>query len=701
LKSITSLLQPQGRRGWCWFIGLWSLLVFSFYFPARSLFDFSFLSELSQDAHQANLAQLLTNGVEWAKAVVVSVLVVLVFWRLGRRFWMWLAIPLASPTLRFCFETALGILFLNGLWLGLGLNGLWFGPVILVLGLGLSLWALWDLGRKPPSWNSHFSIKPALNSFFFIRVLILIFIGFDAVQALLPETYFDALVYHLSTLQFWGFHHGMADTPGNLYAHFPFGAELYLGNGFFLAGSQAAKLLNLVLLIMTSLAAGAWVAEAGSLAAGSLTTASILFLPLLSTTAWAAQNDLFVAFFILLFVYAIVKWPGVKTNHWFIIAGLMGGAAWSAKYTAVLGLGAVLAVWLLTVSRDWLKASFSRWLAMKFLILLALAPWLLKNYVFTGNPFYPYLSSWLGGQSLPPENWMALLRDHETPWVMNTSLLQWVTQVFTRDLDKTIAPLLLAFVPFLFLGGRWKGSARYLLSAGLFYLLLGFAVSHQLRLVIPAVVLVLTAMGMVLSHVDEAKSRSWAWVVLVFGLLSFISLARVGVTYYHLGEMATGFKTEKEYLETTPQTQGYFGLTEAVRGLIPPADRVLIAGDARSLYFPGDFYVNSVFDRQLLAALAQDEKDSEGIRRRLKELGIDDLAVSGEEGRRLVSQNPSYYPLHESEWAKLDDLIQRWTDIRFVSDRQGLYHLRETPLKHQNRIPDMLLRLNPGFQGKI
>ena len=116
------------------------------------------------------------------------------------------------------------------------------------------------------------------------------------------------------------------------------------------------------------------------------------------------------------------------------------------------------------------------------------------------------------------------------------------------------------------------------------------------------------------------------------------SLARVGISYYHLGEMWTGFKTEKEYLEITPQTQTYFGLTEAAQALTPSTDRLLIVGDSRSLYFPRDFYANSIFDRQLLVTLAQSEKDSDGIRRCLKELGVDDLAVSGEEGRRLAYQ---------------------------------------------------------------
>lgn len=690
---IKSTSTPRVRQGWNWFFLIWCLLIFSVYFTLHSLFDFSFVTELVQNWEHANLAQLLMNGVEWLKAVAVWALAAVTFWRWGRKLGAWLGIVTTSSTLKFCFETALAILFLNSLWMGLGLNGLWFKPLILILDLVLAFWALWDLGREGIRWSPVFALKPPQSVFLGITFLVLAFISLNFFQTLLPETYFDSLVYHLSVLQFWDFHHGLADMPGNLYAHFPFGAELYLWNGFLFGGSQAAKLLNVEIFILTAISAGAWVAEEGSFSAGGLTTASILFLPLLSTTTWAGQNDVFAAFFLLLFVYALTKWPGGKNNRWFILAGLMGGGAWSAKYTMVLGLGVAYVFWFWMGPGLKIRSHLKQGITILVLIILSLAPWLIKNYIYAGNFFYPYLSQRLGGQTLPPENLMALMQDHEASWMMNHSFFEWIVQVFTRDFDKTVAPLLLAFIPFFFLNGLGKGVTRYLWVTSLLYLFLGFGLSHQLRLVIPAIVLLFVAIGLVLSKAGQEKIRCWSWVVLAFGLLSFVSLIRVGISYYHWGEMATGVKTQKEYLETTPQSQSYFPLTEAAQALTLPTDRLLVAGDSRSLYLPRDCYSNSVFDRQLLVALAEDEKDSDGIRHRLKELGIDDIVVSGEEGQRLSAQNHSYYPLSEAQWAKLDDLTQRWTDIRFAANGLGLYHLRDNPLSRPNPIPDLLLRM--------
>jgi hypothetical protein len=91
--------------------------------------------------------------------------------------------------------------------------------------------------------------------------------------------------------------------------------------------------------------------------------------------------------------------------------------------------------------------------------------------------------------------------------------------------------------------------------------------------------------------------------------------------------------------------------------------------------------------------LAQDEKDGDGIRHQLKEWGIDDIAVSGQEGQRLSAQNHSYCPLSDGDWVKLDDLIQHWTDLRFAANGLGLYHLRDTPFTRPNPIPDLLLQM--------
>jgi hypothetical protein len=211
---------------------------------------------------------------------------------------------------------------------------------------------------------------------------------------------------------------------------------------------------------------------------------------------------------------------------------------------------------------------------------------------------------------------------------------------------------------------------------------------------IPAFLLIFIAIGSEISHI-ASKSRSlvWVWVVMVFGFLSVLSLVRLSIGYYHTDRIALGVQTCQEYLRTLPQTASYFGLVEGSARFSAPGDRLLIVGDARSLYYSDDLYANSVFDDQVLSVLARSEKDAEWIYKRLRQMGIDELVVSGEEGMRLAGQYPSYYPLRPAEWKKLDDLIQQRTDLLYLSGVQGIYHLRSSPAVRKKPIPDLLLVL--------
>lgn len=675
-----------------WSFGFWFSFVFVLYFSVHSL-DLSFFSVFFQDLNRAQGRFWVFDFWVSVQTGLVCLSVGLATWRLGRYGLRSLRLEFGSKMLCFCFETALGVVFLDLFWMALGLNGLWNGPFDVVLVTVFCLWALVDLWRDMPSLKVEWAWKLDLRSGPFLIGLTFAFIGLEWAQVWTPVTYFDGLVYHLSTLSFWAFHHGFAPAPGNFFTCFPFSAELYLWNGMVLQGTQAAKGLNILFLFWTALAAGSWVAEEGTPIAGVLTGLTVLFLPLLSTTVWSAQNDVVLTFFILLFVYSLRKAMTEGTEDWFLLAGLMGGAAWTVKQTAVLGVGVVWLAGLLVWARSGFALPWKRWMGMITLVGLCVLPWLLKNAVYTGNPVYPYLSPLIGGQVFPKDNELALMVAHESPWVMDHSFTGWMVHILTQSLDKTMGPVFLAFVPFWFIARPSSVSSGWVGWTGLSYLILCFVVSHQLRLAIPACVLLVVETGLALNVLQKANVQWWSWFLVIFGTLSFISLLRVSVTYYQWDKVVLGDETPTGYLETNPQTRTYYGLTEAVKETTAPWDRILLVGDSRSLYYRRDFYVNSIYDRQVLRDLAVKEKDGEGIYQRLKEMGIDDLVVSGWEAQRLIGQDPNYFSLNQAEWTKLDDLIQHRTDLAFQEGLWAIYHLRTIPIKRSKPLPNLLLVL--------
>ncbi len=672
------------------FLLVWLGLVFGHYFPLKTAFDLSFLSTVVSTFSQSDLSKLAGNWLNFLKNFFCAVAVGFVLWRLGRNLLRWIKLEETGIALRFCMEIAFGIVGVNILWLGLGLNGLWFDPLLWTIAVVLMGWAFWDFSRNFLKIQKFPKLPKPGRFFLLLGILGALGLALDILQGVAPDVYFDALVYHLSTLQFWKFHHGIADFYTNLYSYFPFGAELYFGNGFFFAGSEVAKLLNAFSAGLCGLAAAGWAAKETGADRGLLVWAMVLTLPLVSATVWTTQNDVFLAFLLVLFFYALVRWlQGPKNGPWALAAGLLGGAALTVKYTAVVGVAAGLFVTAFSFRTEAFKRTKSRgWILIFFLVAFSITPWLLKNIVFTGNGVYPYFSSVFGGKALPAENMKALMGDHEAVWNGSFSLGTWIARVLGKDMDKTIAPLLFGFLPFLFLGGKRRPITRYLLLLSALLLLSGFLISHQLRLLIPALILSFVAMALVLGDTRRKEATPfWGGVATIFAILSLLSLGRLSANYYQTDHLWLGETSQYEYLTKAPQTQSYFWMARAVDRFV--SGQVLVLGDARGLYYTNPVLTNSVFDEQVFQKLARTEKDGDGIRKKLKEMGVDAVVISGDEEKRLSAQNP-FYVLDAAGEGKWREFLQRWTDPMFWDGNCCLYRVRSTPAGSRPAAPDFL-----------
>lgn len=210
---------------------------------------------------------------------------------------------------------------------------------------------------------------------------------------------------------------------------------------------------------------------------------------------------------------------------------------------------------------------------------------------------------------------------------------------------------------------------------------------------IPAFILSFLAMALILGDIRRRDATPfWGGVVSLFAILSLLSLGRLSVNYYQTQKIALGAETREEYLASVPQTASYYGLTRAVGTFLKPGEQVLIVGDARSLYYPRPFYANSVFDEQVLPKLALQKKDGEDIWRGLKEMGVDAVVFSGEEGKRLAGQYP-FYTFEPASLEKLKGFIQYQTDLYF-DGLNGVYRLRPIPIPEVpgSPLPNLLLQ---------
>jgi hypothetical protein len=679
---------------------IWSGFLFFHYFSFPLALDLYFFRVFYQDALVFQADKFFGTWIWFLKNLLGVLLLGLVFSRMGTRITRWAGLGLASGLMGRLLEIALGALGLGLFWTALGFNGLWFeGPFKLIL-VALALWALIDMRGRideealPTWWKAQ---SPGTKGWVAFGGLFgMLGLGMAAA----PDVFYDGLVYHLSTLQAWLDRHGIVDLPANLYTYYPFGGETILFNGYLLGGSEGAKLLNAAGLVMTGMAAGAWVAEVSGIRAGVMTWAMVMSIPVLNASVWTTQVDALLALFCLLFLFSLERGLEGKGKGWALAAGIFAGAALSVKYTAGIGLLLAVVIFWIGKPRKRLDRGWARMAAFAVVVAAILAgPWFLRNLVFQADPLYPY--PFLGKGGLSGGNFAGLMDDHQATWIRHPAFLDWLEQAVTQDLDKTIAPLLFGLLPLIFFWERWPARARVLGILGCLWLVAGLVLSHQIRLLVPIFPVLLTAVGMGLGSLSTPGWRRWAaGIVLIFGLLSFLSMGRTALRFYQIDKVWMGLWNQREYLTQNLQSSSYFPLAQAAAQVIPPDKRLLIVGDARSLYYSNPVVANSAFDAQLLFGIARTEKDADGIRKRLRENGIDHIVVSGTEGLRITHQN-SFMELDPESSQRLGAFLDKWTSLLFRDGDSGIYRLEAVPNGAGKKTQDLFEMFQHTFYAPI
>jgi hypothetical protein len=208
---------------------------------------------------------------------------------------------------------------------------------------------------------------------------------------LAPELGWDAHVYHLTGPKLY-IEMGRIGHPIDLfYLGFPQLGGMQFMLGMLLVGDGLTALFHfgyglLALAVVMGLAGQAFGREA-ALVAGAILLSVTAVLELMMS----AYVDVTLLFYTSAAFYAFWRWRDSQKVGWLLLMGLFCGFCAGVKYTAVavpIALGMSL-LWRLR------RQSLSQIVAQGGLLALVTTvttlPWLLKNWLITSNPFYPFL----------------------------------------------------------------------------------------------------------------------------------------------------------------------------------------------------------------------------------------------------------------------------------------------------------------------
>jgi hypothetical protein len=398
--------------------------------------------------------------------------------------------------------------------------------------------------------------------------------------------------------------------------------------------------------------------------------ALLLSYPLVVWLGTVAYIDMLLVLFLTAAMYAFLVWREETDTKWLALSALFAGLAAGTKYSALVPvacLGGLSFFFGLRERRTRLPLLFGS------LTLLVMAPWYLRNYVYTGNPVWPFLSPVFGYGFWDAADYQGQMVDLLSSHVQLQSLwsflrLPW-DLVFRRFLFHIEAPLspalLLSPLGLLVLKrrGLW-----IVLTVSLGFIVLWFLTAQIPRYLVPILPLAsfATAYGL-----DWAVGRIAQRAVFLKSSVVTVAVACMLVApgyFYSLHRVSLA--------RSLPTYPAYQYLNNA-KG----ASYVLYAlYDENMNYFATGTCMGDHFGVARYRDVLTEGVDGRALYERLRGLGADYL---------LVNELRTPLPMPTDTWFK--------EHFRVVSAGANfcLYALREEPVRV---IESAELLRNPGFE---
>ncbi len=464
----------------------------------------------------------------------------------------------------FLFSAALGLGLLTYATLALALLGLLYAWLAwLILGVLGMAWALDQVFRSTESvgasktsgfvdvvgekgaknlvsgclrrlggfFGSGFSVKKRAADILLIS-LVSIYLLINLIGALAPEIEVDALVYHLYIPKVYIQNHRLVYIPYEFRTAFPLGMEMLFTLGMLLRDSILAKLIHFSLGVLTLLATYCFGRKHFSSRVGLLAAAIFYTVSMVAWSSTTAYIDLGTTFFTTLEIFALVNWWHSRRDRWLAVAAILCGLAMGTKYLGVFGLVILVVGILLKLSfagqRD-VRGALRTILTYAVIPVLMVSPWLIKNYVFTGNPVYPLLNNVFKSPLMPPINptfdraKFGMGDNVFTKYILSP----WNVTFHGEAYRGVIGPIFLIFLPFLSVVKVDKVIRYLLLFCGLFFVLwlVSFPIIRYLMPILPFLsIIVGYVIGNLVGGNNWRNAVLSAEVVAVTGMTLFLNL---------------------------------------------------------------------------------------------------------------------------------------------------------------------------------
>ena len=448
-----------------------------------------------------------------------------------------------------------------------------------------------------------------------------------------PDIDTDTMNYTLAIPNFWLLSHGMQDMPQHIYFNlFSFYAEIYAAaTGF--GSLMTAKMTNFYAVIVSCFAIPIYLGKKyfsrkAVLLALTVICGSYSFMKLVSITE---SDSISLLFSMTAFVMALGEnSKDIKTA---ILSGIFAGCAMASKPTCLFFAICTLAILIyknienLKGESGRIKIALKKTFIFIFAASLPVMPWLIKNYIYRGNPFFPFLTDIFGtDSSYDPVLVDAFLQNSYFFRDCSFAAVRNFLNLFISKenyLNEFTQPLLLAsagFIPLLPL--KTDRNKNIILIFSITVLIMQLCFFSITRFYFSLYILFTMMFSYLFYPVIEKHIILKTITVLLIIVFSIPNISYG--KWFDAFAITFGRLSKTEYLKEQPFYGLGYGKSAAWANKYLPADAKLLVNDTygRSLYLKRNLYATSFLDKMWYDIFADETTIPEDILNNLKKHGF-------------------------------------------------------------------------------
>jgi hypothetical protein len=482
--------------------------------------------------------------------------------------------------------------------------------ILLFVLLILSL-AGWLRVKKPSMQSDLKKFRSPWDRFAFFLLPLCLLAGL--LLTLTPEIGKDALIYHLAVPKLFLKHHGVTFIQGNIFSNYPLHSEMLFLIGLFLQGDILAKGIHFLMLLFILLGMDQFIRY--RMKGHDYPSLSLLIfctIPSVFLVSHMAYNDLFVTFYSMAAVFAFINWSDRPEKGWLILSGVFSGLALAGKYTALflpfLGLLGIL--WAARHHRFRFGGAFRLLLLYGFIVAIVGSPFYIKNWIVTGNPFYPFLYGIFEGRGWEPQQ--AQFYDYFVQSLgmgrtfLDYILLPWnlsfLAKMDSPHFDGMIGPIFILTLPFAFMIRKPSIALKIMGIYCVFMFLFWASAAQQIRYLIPIFPFLAIITGSILTDGQRKKVVFYLLVFLVAGSLVFNGYSMIkDFRRINPVNVVIGKEGRTEFLDRMLPSHGMFDTMN--RHLPPDAKIFLIYMKNWTFLCEKECYSDSMFESYTIQKL--------------------------------------------------------------------------------------------------